>query len=173
MLQKEKMAVIKEPEKGFSEDGYITNQDCFHSVRYRTMPSDINGCGWVAAYNLRHYLGHEVCYEDVRAELDDMHILKAPGPTLMVVMRAYLKKYIPGVIETTGREEALAAAALSRAGIFRYREKHEPHFIFFMKTGENRSRFMNVADGLEDFETDMESFGAEHFLGGTVIAFTI
>lgn len=46
-------------EQGFSADGYITNQDCFHSLRYRTMPADINGCGWIAACNLRRFLGHD------------------------------------------------------------------------------------------------------------------
>ena len=31
----------------------------------------------------------------------------------------------------------------------------------------------NVDDGLEDCRMSMEQFGAEHFLGGTVIAMTV
>ena len=78
-------------DKAFSKDLYIIDQDCFHEITYRTMPADINGCGWISAYNLRHYLGQDVNYDDVRLEMDEMHYLKVPGPTLMVVMRAYLK----------------------------------------------------------------------------------
>ena len=42
----------KTPADGISPDGYIVDQDCFSSVRYRTMRADWNGCGWIAAYNL-------------------------------------------------------------------------------------------------------------------------
>ena len=77
----------KTPSEAFSSDGYITDQDCFSSVRYRTMPADNNGCGFIAAYNIRHALGHAVEWDDVLAELDAMHTLRIPGPTLMRVMR--------------------------------------------------------------------------------------
>ena len=160
-------------EQGFSPDGYIMDQDCFHSLRYRTMPADINGCGWIAAYNLLRFLGQEAEWRQVMAELDGMHRLRVPGPTLMVVMRDYLQRHVPGIRETVGREEALAAAQKSRAGIFRYREKFEPHFVSYIRTEDGRFRFFNVDDGLEDSEMSMERFGAEHLRGGTVIVFTV
>ena len=34
---------------GFSDDGYIIDQDCFDGHEYRTMQTSINGCGWIAA----------------------------------------------------------------------------------------------------------------------------
>ena len=160
-------------DKAFSKDLYIIDQDCFHEITYRTMPADINGCGWISAYNLRHYLGQNVNYDDVRLEMDEMHYLKVPGPTLMVVMRAYLKKYVPQAKETVGREEALAAAEKSLAGIFRYRERLEPHFVSYIRTDNGKFRFFNVADGLEDCEMPMSKFGEEHLRGGTVIVFTV
>ena len=160
-------------EQGFSPDGYIMDQDCFHSLRYRTMPADINGCGWIAAYNLRRYLGQEADWRQVMAELDGMHRLRVPGPTLMVVMREYLQRHVPGIRETVGREEALAAAQKSRAGIFRYREKLEPHFVSYIRAEDGLFRFFNVDDGLEDSEMSMERFGVEHLRGGTVIVFTV
>ena len=159
-------------EEGFSRDGFITDQDCFSSVRYRSIPASYNGCGWIAAYNLRRALGQEADWDQIRRELDGMHRVQAPGPTLMVVMRDYLLRYVPGIKETVGREKALSAAAASRAGIFRYREKKIPHFVSFCRLPDGRFRFFNVADGLEDCVMDMEQFGREHFLGGTVIAFT-
>ena len=46
----------------------------------------------------------------MRREMDEMHFLRMPGPTLMCVMRKYLKKHVPEVRETVGREAALTAA---------------------------------------------------------------
>ena len=160
-------------EAGFSADGYIVDQDCFHSLRYRTMPADINGCGWIAAFNLRKALGREADFREVLRELEGMHLWNVPGPTLMTVMRAYLRRYVPEAQETVGREAALAAAAASCAGIFRYREKREPHFVSYIRSGDGRFRFFNVADGEEDFTAAMEDFGREHLRGGTVIVFAV
>ncbi len=158
---------------GFSADGYITDQDCFSSVRYRTMHADINGCGWIAAYNLRHFLGHDIGWQSVLREMDDMHTLRFPGPTLMRVMREYLGKYVPDYRETEGREAAVAAAKKSCAGIFRYQEGYEPHFISFIRVGDNRFRFFNVTDGLEDFCADMDKYAEEHLRHGIVIVLTV
>ena len=161
------------PAEGISADGYITDQDCFSSVRYRTMRADINGCGWIAAYNLRHALGQETGWDEVRQEMDSMHTLRFPGPTLMRVMREYLAKYVPDYHETVGREEAAQAAKDSFAGIFRYQEGHEPHFISYVRQPDGRFRFFNVADGLEDSVMSMEDFVAGHLLHGMVIALTV
>ena len=161
------------PPEAFSSDGYIVDQDYFSPVRYRTMPANINGCGFIAAYNMRHFLGQEVTWQEVLEELDAMHTLRIPGPTLMRVMREYLDKYVPGWVETVGRDEALAAAAGSTTGIFRYHEGYEPHFVSFVRQDNGGFRFFNVADGLEDFSCSIEQFGREHFLRGTVIALTV
>jgi len=160
-------------EKGFTADGYIADQDALEGQRYRSIPAVINGCGPVAAYNLRRFLAQQPDWREVFAEMDGMHRVCLPGPTLMSVMREYLNRHIPGLRETAGREAALAAARESRAGIFRYREKHEPHFVSFLRTGEDEFRFFNVDDGLEDCRMSMETFGREHLTGGMVIVFTV
>ena len=161
------------PEKGLSSDGFITDQDCFSSVRYRTMRADINGCGWIAAYNMRHALGQNVEWESVRQEMDSMHTLRIPGPTLMRVMREYLSRYVPDYEETSGRETAVAAAKESRTGIFRYNEGREPHFVSFVRQTDGNFRFFNVTDGMEDTVISMDTFAKEHLLRGTVIALTV
>ena len=166
-------AVSKTPEDGFSSDGFITDQDCFSSVRYRTMRADVNGCGWIAAYNLRHALGEELDWNEVCLEMDTMHSLRIPGPTLMRVMREYLTKHVPDFRETVGRDEAVAAAKECFAGVFRYREGHEPHFVSFVRQPDGRFRFFNVTDGLEDAEMTMAEFAGGHLLRGTVIALTV
>ena len=167
------MGAPKPLEEGFTQDGYIRDQDCFSGVRYRTMPANINGCGWIAAYNLRRRLDRDADWEQVRRELDDMHRLRMPGPTLMNVMREYLHRHVPQAVETAGREAAVAVAGNSAAGIFRYREGREPHFISFIRVGEDQFRFFNVTDGLEDCRMPMEQFAREHLLGGRVIVFTV
>ena len=146
---------------GFSPDGYIIDQDYFDEYEYRTMHANINGCGWIAAYNIRHFLRHGIGFESVLNEMDLMHTLRIPGPTTMPVMRAYLKACIPGVTETVGRDAALEAVLASRAGILRYSEAGVPHFIFFFRAGEV-FRFLNVNDGLEDFVSSAEMFFATH-----------
>ena len=158
---------------GFSAEGYIIDQDCFFDYRYRTIPASLNGCGWIAAYNLRRFLGHSVTYDEVRHEMDHMHFLRVPGPTLMCVMRKYLARYVPQYRETVGREAAMAAAAASRAGIFRYREGHEPHFTSYIRQGDGLFRFFNMADDFEDCVMPMEQFIREHCAPGTVIALTV
>lgn len=163
----------KTPTEGLSSDGYIIDQDCFSSLRYRTMRADINGCGWIAAYNLRHALGQTDDWESVLREMDTMHTLRIPGPTLMRVMREYLAYYVPGYRETVGREDAIRMAADSTAGIFRYQEGREPHFVSFVRQPGGQFRFFNVADGLEDTTMPMERFAEGHLLRGTVIALTI
>ena len=155
------MGSAKPLEMGFSQDGYIIDQDCFSAFRYRTIPANYNGCGWIAAYNLLRFLGQAVEYDAVRKEMDEMHFLRVPGPTLMCVMRKYLRKYVPRVRETVGREAAVAAARESRAGIFRYREGLEPHFVSYIRQGENSFRFFNMNDGLEDCVMPMDQYRAQ------------
>ena len=166
------MAEPKPLAEGFSADGYIIDQDCFSSVRYRTMPASINGCGWIAAFDLLHFRSGEKDWDSVRRALDEGHRIRMPGPTMLPVMRSYLLSQIPELQEVRGREAALAEASRSRAGIFRYREEKTPHFVFYCRR-ENGFRFMNVADGLEDVVMPMEKFGEEHLKGGLVVLFFV
>ncbi|MBR6186723.1 MAG: hypothetical protein IKQ41_10740 [Clostridia bacterium] len=167
------MGAQKPLESGFSAEGFIIDQDCFHACTYRTIPASLNGCGWIAAYNLRLFLGHEAAWDQVRREMDEMHFLRMPGPTLMCVMRKYLSKYVPEHRESVGRENAFSAAKASRAGIIRYREGMEPHFVSYIRVGEDAFRFFNMADDFEDCVMPMAQFFAGHCAPGTVIALTV
>ena len=167
------MGQPKPLEQAFSEDGYLIDQDGLYSLRYRTMTANINCCGPVAAFNLLRALGRERPFPTVMRELEERHLWNVPGPTLMKVMRAYLAELVPEARETVGKEEAVAAASRSRAGIFRYREGRDPHFTCYVREEEGRFRFFNVADGLEDAHMTMEAFDREHLGGPTVIVFAV
>jgi len=157
---------------GFSDDGFIIDQDRFAALPYRRMSSDINGCGWIAAYNLRHALGHGTGHEEVCREMDGMIRLRIPGPTPMHVMRRYLARYTDAAL-TAGRERALAAVKSSRAGVLRYWEGREPHFIAFVRRPDGLYRFLNVADGQEDISLPADAFFAVHCRRGWIRVLTV
>lgn len=158
--------------EGFSSDGYIIDQDYFTAYPYRTMTSDVNGCGWIAAYNLLRATGREADFNAVRSEMDGMFVLRVPGPTTMSVMQRYLAKYAPECRLTCGRAACLEAALKSRAGIFRYWEGREPHFASYVRREDGLFRFFNVADGQEDFSCPMDDFIRIHCTRGAVRVFT-
>lgn len=145
-------------QKGFSSDGFITDQDYFGDYPYRAMTSDINGCGWMAAYDLRRALGQDVEFDDVRRQMDAMFLLRIPGPTTMAVMLRYLRLYIDDFSLVRGRAAVLSAAPRARAGILRYTESGIPHFAAFVNVSGDVFRFFNVADGLEDCRFHMAEF---------------
>ena len=74
--------------KGFSPDGFITDQDCFEDYRYRTMQASINGCGPIAVYNILHALGQTPELTALLREMEALHRVQRPGPTTMRAMRA-------------------------------------------------------------------------------------
>lgn len=157
---------------GFSPDGYIIDQNHLRDYTYRSMTSDINGCGWIAAYNLRRAAGQSVFFDDVRREMDKMYRLPIPGPTPMRKLRRYLRRYLPCRF-TAGRQRAQSAAENSRAGILRYWEEDEPHFISFVRTPDGLFRFFNVADGKEDFTCPMADFFRSRVHRGWIRTLTI
>ena len=160
-------------QSGFSADGYIIDQNCFHDYPYRTIRSDCNGCGWIAAYNLRHALGQDAAFDDVRSEMDGMFLLRIPGPTTMRVMRAYLRRYVTPECTVRRGRAAVRAAAVSRAGILRYWEEQVPHFVAYVRREDGQFRFFNAADGLEDYFCPMETFIATRCAHGPLCAITV
>lgn len=146
---------------GFSADGYIIDQNHLGQYRYRGMSSDINGCGWVAAYDLLHAQGFEVDFETVHRQMNALFPRQIPGPTPVRKLMDYLARYGDYKL-TAGKKAALTAALAAPAGILRYWEENVPHFVPFVRAGEGRYRFFNVNDGLEDFTCSMESFFAGH-----------
>jgi len=146
---------------GFSSDGYIIDQDRFSDYRYRGITSDINGCGWIAAYNLRHAAGQEPDFDEVRREMNAMFPLQIPGPTPVRKLRRYLKRYLRYGF-AAGKRRALAAAKAGDAGILRYWEEKTPHFVSFVRQEDGTFRFFNVADGMEDLRAPMDRFFSEH-----------
>ena len=156
---------------GFSPEGYIIDQDHFAAYRYRGMTSNVNGCGWVAAYNLLHALGRDVDFETVHRDMNAMFPHQIPGPTPVRKLRAYLARHGTYAF-TVGRKASLRVCTKAKAGILRYWEVNTPHFITFVQAEGPLYRFFNVNDGLEDFTCTMEEFFEKHCLRPLVRAIT-
>lgn len=43
----------------YSKDGFIIDQARLTNIRYGVFTSDINGCGWIAAYNFLKRMGED------------------------------------------------------------------------------------------------------------------
>lgn len=156
---------------GFSPDGYIIDQDCFGEYPYRGITSDINGCGWIAAYNFLYAQGKTGDHRAVNREMNAMFPRQVPGPTPVRILRRYLRRHTAYCF-TAGRKRSLAAARKSDSGILRYWEGKVPHFISFIRVGEDAFRFFNVADGQEDICLSMEEFFRSHCLRGWIRVIT-
>ena len=154
-------------EKGFAAGGYIADQNCFGAYIYRGCSSDINGCGWIAAFNFLRALGFERDYEMVFREMDAFFPGKIPGPTPVRVLRKYLRRFgnFPLYV---GRRACLAAAETARAGIVRYWEERIPHFVAFVREEDGRCRFFNVCDGGEELFMIPAEFFRTHCARGPV-----
>ena len=155
---------------GYSSDGYLIDQDYMGAIRYRGMSSDINGCGPIAVFNLLRALGFSRSAEQVFGEMDAMIWPKIPGPTPNRVLIRYLRRHVPLKV-LRGRARCAAGCGASPAGILRYWEGREPHFVAFTRLPDGRYRFFNVADGLEDCRYDMPDFFRERCRCGSVWAF--
>lgn len=154
--------------QGFSADGYIIDQDYFSAYPYRGSTSNINGCGWVAAFDLLRAQGREVPFREVLAQMNAICPTKLPSPTPVRVLRRFLAGY--GQYRLfIGKRRALHAASRAEAGILRYWEGREPHFVPFLRQN-GTYRFFNVADGLEDLSCPMDEFFRTHCRHGTVRA---
>ena len=158
-------------EKGISKDGYITDQNHFSAYRYRGMSSNWNGCGWVAAYDLRHAQGHDVDFKAVHRDMNALFPFQIPGPTPVWKLRLYLSRHGRYRL-TVGKRASLAVAGKAPAGIIRYWEGRTPHFVPFVRREDGRYRFFNVADRLEDFICPMDEFFRDHCVHGLVRVIT-
>ena len=157
--------------KGFTTDGYILDQDCFEDYTYRGISSAINGCGWIAAYNFLHGLGREADFSEVHRQMNAYFPRQIPGPTPVRILRAYLCRWGRYPLYW-GRRSSLRAASASRAGILRYWEGKEPHFVAFVRENVESFRFFNVCDGQEEIYLSMKDFFRTHCVRGLVRVIT-
>ncbi len=145
-------------QRAFSADGFLIRQEYCSTWPYGHMSSDINGCGWIAAYNLLHALGREISCDEVNVQLGA--ILPGGGflGTPFHTLRTYLHRQ--GLLLRYSRGKRATAQAMQRStgGIVRYLEGKEPHYVAFWRADEQHLRFFNVLPELSDYQSRAEDF---------------
>ncbi|MBQ7536301.1 MAG: hypothetical protein IJT43_11890 [Stomatobaculum sp.] len=161
--------------RAFSEDGYIADQDHTDGLRYGYWMSNYNGCGWIAVYNVLHYLGLSDDPERIFAEM--LQILPyegrrgTPFPT---IARFFRERGIPAR-RRYGRAGLLKRADGAGCGIMRCVKEGAPHYVTFLRTEETDDqgrriyRFLNVENGREDYRVSMEGFLSDYDCRGLIL----
>lgn len=145
-------------ERAMSPDGYVKDQDYTDDILYGVYPSSYNGCGWIASYNMLHALSLADNPEEQFARMVEILPYKGRRGTPFPTLWQFFRRAGLPVSRHYGTAQILLKYKDAPCGILRYAEEGVPHYITFVRTGPGRYRFFNVADGLEDFETDMETF---------------
>lgn len=122
----------------------------------------MNGCGYIAAYNLLHANNIDIFHDNVRISLDRIST-SSPWPTPTDVLYGYIKKYINNAEEVTDNASNIIDLAKKyNSGIFRYTEDGTLHYVAFVKTNGDNYRFFNVGDYFTDKEMPIDKFIRNH-----------
>lgn len=148
--------------KAFSSDGYIINQDYTAELPYGVYASSYNGCGWIAMFNLLKALGMEPDYGQVYREMCAILPYEGRMGTPVETMEQYLREKGIPYDYAEGKERVGEIAEAYAAGIFRYAEQGDPHYVAFRNEGGGRFRFFNADTSKEMHICSMERFFREH-----------
>lgn len=154
--------LIPLPAGAFSNEGFIINQDAAEAYPYGAFSSDINGCGWIACFNLLHALGRAELYQDVYQEMNAILTYKGMMGTPMPVMRRYLTAKKLNFQIFSGRTKALKQASRSNFGIIRYFEGKELHFVTYQRQSAQLFRFFNAVYSEAKHDLTMDDFFRHH-----------
>jgi hypothetical protein len=131
-----------------SEDGYIIHQGRTGNIPYGPVKSSLNGCGWIAAYNLLKALGRPLPRpEALSRQLARGTPLRGVAGTSPRRLRRFLQAQGIPLAAAFSRRLAPAFARHAKAGIVYYLDGHEPHLVAFKAATGGRLRFFNVEYG--------------------------
>ena len=134
----------------FSRDGYIIRQQDTGSVPFGRLTSDVNGCGWIAAYNLLRASLCPVTWQEVRRDLTHLLPFRGELGVNAFVLQGYLRGKgcrLRSAVTLSGAE---ALVKDCRAGILLYSTGHSRHYVSFVREEDGRLRFFNTAPGKEE-----------------------
>lgn len=150
------------PIEALSKDGFIIDQALTKGLNYGKLSSDINGCGWIAIYNMMHALNIETSYQDVYHMMNDILIYHGYLGTPMKTMKAFLDKSELTYQIVRGKKKALIRALMSEVGIIRYFEGKELHFVTYQRKDNGQYRFFNAIGGEDNHLLTMNDFFTQH-----------
>ena len=150
----------------YSPDGYIVDQAQVTDIRYGALMSDINGCGWIAAFNLLKHFDQEHEEQALANELIRHSIFRGLLGTDLFRLRRFVKRhgYRMPIVFRWNKKARLPEG--TSAGIIWYCHKDGFHFVTFYADGsippsadgEARFRFLNGHAGKELHIDTMHGF---------------
>ena len=169
------MEQIVEQSKGpvktpYSSDGYIVDQARVTDIRYGVFTSDVNGCGWIAAFNFLKQHGEAVDEKTVAGELIRWAPLRGLAGTSVFRLKRMLKRHgYPTALKVVTKKRA-DLPKTTQAGVIYYVHKDGPHFVTFYRDEtvpqqENeapRFRFLNAIPGRGNHYDTMQGFLGRH-----------
>lgn len=145
--------------QALSDDGFIIDQRELFDAPFGCRSSDVNGCGWIACYNLLRALFQPAAPEALQQELTRRSLFRGRlGSSPFKVRRCLTRRGFR--IKTRLFASGIAKSArVSPGGILLYRHRGGWHYAAFEKTGQAPSfRFFNVLPGAKRHIADMEEF---------------
>ncbi len=156
----------------YSPDGYIVDQAQVTDIRYGVFTSDINGCGWIAAFNFFKSQGNAVGAQAMADELIRHSILRGLAGTDLFRLKRMLKRHGYPTRLVFRRNKQARLPEGTDAGVIYYVHKDGPHFVTFSRiqplepardgAGETRFRFFNGIGGKSDHFDTMRGFLTTH-----------
>lgn len=145
--------------EALDRQGYIINQKRTQNLRFGGVPSDKNGCGWIAAYNFLKAMDREKDPEEVLRKLE-----RALLPGLgrfglnFVALAVYLRSQGIPLDFTVRQFRTQRISETARAGIILYRAGKTNHFAAFQRLESGKLRFYGVVSGRENHDMSMAEF---------------
>lgn len=150
----------------YSKDGYIIDQARLTNIRYGVFTSDINGCGWIAAYNFLKRMGVDADEKTLADGLVRYTLFRGLIGTDLFRLRRFLKRrgYRMPIRFYWNKKARLPEG--TSAGVIWYCHKDGFHFVTFYADeaiapsteGETRFRFLNGHAGKENHLDTMRGF---------------
>jgi hypothetical protein len=116
----------------FSKDGYIIDQARVTDIRYGALTSDINGCGWIAAYNFLKRMGQTVDGKTIADELIRYTLFRGLVGTDLFRLRRYFRRHGYRIANSMGTGTKKRASRRDKRGSDLVLPQDGFHFVTFI-----------------------------------------
>lgn len=148
--------------EALSRDGYIIDQRQTENIPFGAESSNVNGCGWIAAYNFLKAMDREIDPEQLLCDLEKTLLFRGRlGVNLFCLVRELKKQRLP-LDFSLGYFHAQCLSERCRAGIILYFTGKRNHFAAFRREADGRLRFFGAVPGKDRDMQTMAEFYRDH-----------
>lgn len=149
----------------FDKEGYIIYQGKMKSVKFGLISSNINGCGWISAYNLSKMLGKEIPMKECANGLAKTSISgKLFGQEVFTLFYWLKKKGLPVKFSFLSKGNGIKHMKESKCGILLYTHKRGSHYTAYRNVGNGKVQFYNAVYGKQNHIMKVEDFFKKYVL---------